>query len=236
MLNQYEMAGQLTIPRLLLDHYRHLNINHEELVLILHLKSRMDQGNAFPKLQDIANAMGLDKNEVYKLIHQLIQKGLLKLVQDKDHEDQARDYFSLQPLWKRLEDRLEAQDFQYDLNETKEKEKQLFKRFEEEFGRPLTPMEIETIGQWVQTDHYAIELIELALREAVLNQAFSFKYIDRILLNWERKNIKTPQQVQAAKEKFEERQSQSTRFKRPQIKRKVPIYNWMDDDRPQNSK
>ena len=37
------------------------------------------------------------------------------------------------------------------------------------------------IGQWLNTDHYSPELIRLALREAVLNQAYSLKYIDRIL-------------------------------------------------------
>ena len=41
------------------------------------------------------------------------------------------------------------------------------------------------------------ELIRLALREAVLNQAYSLKYIDRILLAWERKNITTKEQVAA---------------------------------------
>ena len=40
------------------------------------------------------------------------------------------------------------------------------------------------------------ELIRLALR-AVLNQAYSLKYIDRILLAWERKNITTKEQVAA---------------------------------------
>ena len=38
------------------------------------------------------------------------------------------------------------------------------------------------IGQWLNTDHYSPELIRLALREAVLNQAYSLKYIDRIYL------------------------------------------------------
>ena len=38
------------------------------------------------------------------------------------------------------------------------------------FGRPLSPIELEMIGQWLNTDHYSPELIRLALREAVLNQ------------------------------------------------------------------
>ncbi len=38
--------------------------------------------------------------------------------------------------------------------------------------------------------------MKLALREAVLNQAYSFNYVDRILLSWERKNLRTKQQVE----------------------------------------
>lgn len=75
--------------------------------------------------------------------------------------------------------------------------KQLYQGFEKEFGRPLSPIELEMIGQWLNTDHYSPELIRLALREAVLNQAYSLKYIDRILLAWERKNITTKEQVAA---------------------------------------
>ena len=78
--------------------------------------------------------------------------------------------------------------------------KQLYQGFEKEFGRPLSPIELEMIGQWLNTDHYSPELIRLALREAVLNQAYSLKKkalresvggeayslknIDRILLAW----------------------------------------------------
>ncbi|MEO2820231.1 DnaD domain protein, partial [Lacticaseibacillus rhamnosus] len=44
----------------------------------------------------------------------------------------------------------------------------------------------------------------LALREAVLNAAYSLKYMDRILLNWERRHLKTAQQVQAELKRHQE--------------------------------
>ncbi|HAJ54872.1 MAG TPA: DNA replication protein DnaD, partial [Lactobacillus sp.] len=73
----------------------------------------------------------------------------------------------------------------------------VFNQIEIEFGRPLSPIEQETIRDWLTTDHYLPEVILLALREAVLNSAYSLKYMDRILLNWERRHLKTAQQVQA---------------------------------------
>ena len=62
----------------------------------------------------------------------------------------------------------------------------------------------------MEEDHYHPEILKLALREAVLNQAYSFNYIDRILLSWERKNLKTKQQV----EEDQKRRKQRTASKR----------------------
>ena len=49
---------------------------------------------------------------------------------------------------------------------------------------------------------YPIEFIELALKEAVLNKALSLKYIDKILQNWKKNNLKSVVDVQSYIEKF----------------------------------
>ena len=71
----------------------------------------------------------------------------------------------------------------------------VFQEIEKNFGRPLSPIEFESIAAWQTQDHYPDDLILVALQEAVLNQAYSLKYIDRILLSWERKGIRTKQQA-----------------------------------------
>ena len=43
----------------------------------------------------------------------------------------------------------------------------LFQLFEREFGRPLSPMECETLTQWLDEDGHPEVLIVAALREAV---------------------------------------------------------------------
>ena len=53
----------------------------------------------------------------------------------------------------------------------------------------FSAIEYQRISQWLEEDKYQPDLIQFALREAVLNQAYSLNYIDRILLSWERKNI-----------------------------------------------
>lgn len=66
-------------------------------------------------------------------------------------------------------------------------EKSLYALFEDEFGRPLSPLEGETLSIWMDQDHHDAEMIRLALREAVLSGKLNFRYIDRILFEWKRK-------------------------------------------------
>lgn len=78
----------------------------------------------------------------------------------------------------------------------------LFSIFEKEFGRPLSPMECETISSWLDQDNYPEELILLALKESVFAGKLHFRYIDRILLEWSRNRVKNAQDVKAYSQKF----------------------------------
>ncbi|KWX78041.1 DnaD domain-containing protein [Paenibacillus jilunlii] len=83
-----------------------------------------------------------------------------------------------------------------------EENRSLFTIFEKEFGRPLSPMECETISGWVDQDNYPEELILLALKESVFAGKIHFRYIDRILLEWARNRVKNAQDVKAYTQKF----------------------------------
>lgn len=68
---------------------------------------------------------------------------------------------------------------------------------ENEFGRTLSPTEYEVVLKWEDN-----ELTRYAIKQAVLNGAYSIKYILRILENYEKDNIKTVQQAIVREEKF----------------------------------
>lgn len=58
---------------------------------------------------------------------------------------------------------------------------------QKEFGRLVTPMETEKIKTW----EYSLPIIKLAIAEAVTNGVFYIKYIDSILFNWKKANVRT---------------------------------------------
>lgn len=64
--------------------------------------------------------------------------------------------------------------------------KDLFQFIEQSFGRPLSPIEIDTLNQWIDVDNHDISVIQAAVNEALSQEKINFKYIDRILLNWKR--------------------------------------------------
>ncbi len=76
----------------------------------------------------------------------------------------------------------------------------LAKFIEKEFGYFLSGSHIETIKNW-QND-FSEELIKHAVTIAVLNNKKSFGYVNGILLDWQRNNIKTLEEVKRAEEEF----------------------------------
>ncbi|KFN91146.1 chromosome replication initiation protein [Tetragenococcus muriaticus PMC-11-5] len=102
--------------------------------------------------------------------------------------------------------------------------------FEKEFGRALSPIEYQRIGQWIEEDEYSPDLIQLALKEAVLNQAYSLNYIDRVLLSWERKNITTEQQVEEEQKRRKRKMLNKETTRSEKELPNVSLHNWLEED------
>lgn len=62
--------------------------------------------------------------------------------------------------------------------------------FEEQFGRALSPIELNILREWKESN-YDDEMIVKALKEAVKSQVLNFRYIEGILHNWAKNGVKT---------------------------------------------
>ncbi len=231
---QWIEAGQTEVPTLLLKYYRKLGLSNDEFVLIMQLKSYMDCGEYFPDLDEIAQAMGISKNNAFKAVHQLIQKKVLSIETKKDENGVTEDAYSLTLLWEKLMILMKQKETVAEVKQEEKEEKNLYSIFEAEFGRPLSPMEIDSLIMWTEEDDFSAELIQLALREAVLSQVYSFKYIDRILLNWKKKNIRTKDQVEKESQRFRDYTATKNQ---PQLDEDdenlsgpVPMINWLENE------
>lgn len=204
--NDYRALGFTTLQNGLIAYYPRLNISDAELLLIIQLEAFNQRGESFPSNEKIAANTNLSVTDVGNLIQRLINRNYLTIEQTTDDQDKIGNKYSLNKLYDALDNYIDQNILIKDNKKdktvavTNDLENSplnyLSRKVEVEFGRYLSPIEHEEIAQWLSVDHYDPEIIELALREAVLSQAYSLKYIDRVLLNWQRHNLKTPEEVE----------------------------------------
>lgn len=230
-IKDYFQSGEVTISNLIMENYQKIGLTDEEFLFWLQLFRLQAQGNLFPDLGQISQIMGKQLDIIYKLLNQLVSRNFVAIETHQNKQGQMIDTYDLTPIFDKIDLLKKQQETKKNHQLSEQKIKHLYQNFEKEFGRSLSPIELETIVQWLEKDHYKPELIYLALREAVLNQAYSLKYIDRILLSWERKNITTQQQVAEDQNKRKQKlRQQEIIQQQPSEKRtpKVTLHNWLD--------
>ena len=201
MISQKDIinAGTTSINNLILLHLQDLEMSSDEFLLYCNLKMFQEQQVFFPSTQQLMTNTGFSEGQIYQLVQSMIQKHFIKIDSQTVKGQKYQDYYDLSPIYQILLGEQLNSHTSANLIDIPT----LFQKIEVEFGRPLSPIEQQTIQAWIVDDHYSVPLIMLALKEAVLNQAYSLKYMDRILLNWEKNNIKTPEQLQNYNKRLE---------------------------------
>lgn len=220
--------GSVSIPNLLLQHYKNIGLNEIECFVLIQLHSFIEKGIRFPTPEQLAERMTLSNEECIETISKLIRKGVLLIEEHKDHVNTIySESYSLTPLWVNLIHSIVAIEQQDSALETQES---LYSIFENEFARPLSPIECETLAMWVDEDKHSSELIVAALKEAVLSGKINFRYIDRILFEWKKNGIQTAEEAHKYGERFRSRRQNQNQNKENQDKKakvSYPFYNWL---------
>lgn len=214
------LVNQISIPNKLLSSYVQIGLDEEDVMLLLQIQRFLHMGIDFPTPSQIADQLTLSEEQCSSKLRDLLQRNLLEIIEYKNEQGQMSEAYSLEPLWQRL--LVKQSESETENNE----EGKLFILFENEFGRPLSPFEIDTINIWLDEDKLKSSLIISALRESVLMGKLNFKYIDRILREWQRKGIQSVEQAKQASESFRKGQTVQTY---QQEKRDTSVYfNWLD--------
>lgn len=228
-LNLWIEQGAVQMSQLFFRNYKKLGIEDVDAMLIMHMQAFLSEGNHFPTPKDFSNRMQLTENEVTNIFRRLMQHGFLEITQSRDEEGVLHEQFTLNALWHRLVEHIMLATSEQAEQNLKLKEGQLFKLFEQEFGRFLSPLETESISMWLDEDGHSPEIIRAALKEAVLAQKVSLRYIDRILFEWKKKNIHSLSDVEKHTQKFRQTTAQGSRSSQSTQVKKVPFYNWLEE-------
>lgn len=214
-------SGTVSIPRFLLDHYVEIGISEREMLLIIHLLAEPNNQNE-DIFADIIDRMGISQQEFTTAVQSLKKKNLLTINDSKRNKKNEANQFDLSGLIDQLFElwgiyqfkQMEALDNnkQNSLKKSTYTDNSLQKLttlFESELGRPLTGLECEHIQKWLEAS-YSDELIIEALRRGVSAGIRSFRYLDTILREWEKKGIRTRMEVEDEDQNFQSRQQKKT--------------------------
>lgn len=170
MIKYLQDIDCLNIERLLLLKGKQVGLDDNEIyvLLLIYTFSKLNKQLITPSL--LLNYSSLTNKEMDDVLDQLLKK---KWIYNQSGTIRMNKFV----------DRLLVED------KPVQNEMNLIEVFEEQFGRPLTPMELEIIKEWV-SNGFAEDMILKALKEAVKSQVLTLRYIDGILNNWQRNGIK----------------------------------------------
>lgn len=224
ILKEVLKKGNVSIPIILLENYAKLGLNEMEFMTLLHVSRFVEEGTAFPTPEEIVARMSINSEECSNILRNLVRSGFLMMKQMKDSH-YISEYYSIEPLWDKLILLLSVVEQQKSVNNNES----LYTIFEQEFGRPLSPLECETLISWEEHEEHTPIMIKSALKEAVISGKLNFKYIDRILFEWKKNGIKTPEQAIQQGKKFRQFQSnKNTQQSIVQNRKEVSFYNWLE--------
>ncbi|MCI1975517.1 MAG: DnaD domain protein [Limosilactobacillus sp.] len=227
-LVQYLNAGETSISNILLHHYHDLGMSTAQLVVYLEFKSYIDRGVIDPDIRQIAHHLQTDENQVFNLLHQMMSNQLVVQQMRKLPDGKEDAFWDFTPLINKLSAFNEQKSAEQVQKSEGNQRKETFNKIEAEVGRPLSPMEMQIVNDWIDHDHYQASIIDLALKQAVMNNALSLQYIDRILRNWSRQGLKSAHDIREHERQYEERKSQNSYSHQEPRKiqgPKIPIFN-----------
>lgn len=207
-------SKNIVVPLLFFKEYKKLNISLEEFMFLMYLK---DKGNTFtfdPK--SMSEELGLSIKDILKFISSLTDKKLLLIDTFKNDKGIGEEKIDISLFYERMAAIISDEVIK---NNEVSIDDSIFSVIEKEFGRTLSPSELEFIKAWAAT--FDSGVIVESVKEAVLNGVSSIRYIDKILYEWDKKGIKTKEDVKHFLNK-----------KSKELKEPVEVfdYDWFDDE------
>lgn len=201
-------SDTVVVPNILLRHHVDLEISESELIILLQIIAAKPKGQNTFTTADITAYF--DGKPIDHNIERVLQdKNLVSQVTSSEQEEQFT--YSLSPLYDRLLEMWaylrsnlpgvsKASTVQ---SKSTTNISKLYRLFQEEFGRPLSPKEDEQLVAWVDEDKVPADILEEALKRAALQGKRTFAYVDAILRRWQQEGISTLEKIKESDNHFD---------------------------------
>lgn len=213
------VSEALDFRYLLLENYKKMKLNEQELATIFMMDHLIGQGNALVTPDLLSLKMSLDVQTIDSLLNSLLTKGYIEFVSKGE-----KTITSLDPLknilFKEFQLSLNKEEVHRSKKETQEQLENVFGAFEKLLGRQLSPVEISKIREWVSYG-FDDDTIINALKEALSKGKKSLRSVDKILLSWQKRDDMEKEGMTSINEDWNKNLEETIRIA------KTP---WLDND------
>ena len=175
-----------------------LDINYDEFIFLMYLYNLCNKHVFDP--EKYSNDLNIDLATIMQYVDKLSEKKLIRLEVLSNDKNVMEEMIILDDFYNKLSLMTIDEAVKEENNSVNSN---IFEVIEKEFGRTLTPMEYEISKAWLDNG-MSEDLIKEAVKEAVMNNVTSFRYIDKILYEWGKNNIKTVDDVNNNRKKRKE--------------------------------
>ena len=211
--------GNIVIPLYLFKNYKKLTKDMNSFIFLMYLYNLGDKFLFDPS--KFSEDLNISIEDVLSYIDKLTDQGLIRIEVLKNDKDIMEEVVNLEGFYNKVS--------LITIENINEKDNDIIKSsifdvLESEFGRSLTPMEYEISKAWLN-DGLSEELIKEAIKEAVFNHVINLKYIDKILYEWKKNNIKTLKDVEDNRKKRSSKKDEGSNIDLDMVD-----WNWFDDE------
>ena len=165
--------------------------------------------------------LNLDLATIMNYVNTLTEKGFIQVEVREGDKNLKEEVVLLNGFYQKVS--LLVMD---EVVEEKKEDSNVFSFIEKEFGRTLSSMEYEIIKAWLDSNT-SEEIIKEAVKEAAFNGVSNLRYIDKILFEWGKAGVKTPQDIENIRKKRKKKEESE---EEKDIDMDIVDWNWFDED------
>ena len=204
---------------LLLENYKKLKLNEQELATILMMDHLIAQGNPLVTQDLLSLKMTLDIKSIDNVLAALLTKGYIAFINQGGKTITTLDPLK-KVLYREFQLSLDKEEMERGKKEVNEQLENIFGTFEKLLARSLSPVEISKIREWVSYG-YSDEMIINALKDALNRGKKSLRSVDKILLEWSSREDLEKDGISTRDEQWDKNLEETIRIAKT---------SWLDDD------
>ncbi|TVP94772.1 MAG: hypothetical protein EA374_06045 [Acholeplasmatales bacterium] len=196
LLKTLIQKGIIDYEMLVLEYYPAFGLSPIEAMALIRLNNLARQGEGLIKPDKFAKLLGITPKETEDVLASLMANGYLRIGLMENDEGREKETFDIDYFLVKVVASFQEIDQTRQATETQ----RIAQYLEETFQKPLTPLDIELIGKWIEVEGVTFAYLKELALEALKSPRPSLKTIDRLLLKKERQ----PAQIMKKKDVLKE--------------------------------